>query len=89
MIIEIEILERAVNVRAKDGKYLIKNGSLEDLLSLAQKYGRIIKRVKIKGDCESYTFKRQVFLFANLVNYLQGTSKQIFPRYRYDQKTSS
>lgn len=76
---------RLVDVKV-DGKILVKDGELGELLSLAQKYGKIIKRVQVEGDCSSYTFKRQVYLFANLVNYFNGEGKQAFPQYNDEKK---
>ena len=87
MEIKIKIYDRAVDVASLD-KTLIAGGAISDLLSVAKKYGKIIKRVEIEGDCQSYTFKRQVFLFANLINYFNGEKVQKFPNYN-DQKTSS
>lgn len=88
MKIEIEILERAVNIKS-DNMLVVSNGGVGDLLSIARKYGKIIEKVEVKGDCESYTFKRQVFIFANLLNYFKGSKEQVFPRYQYDKKTFS
>ncbi|OQA52575.1 MAG: hypothetical protein BWY43_00446 [candidate division WS2 bacterium ADurb.Bin280] len=67
-------------------KVLVSDGELGDLLSLARKYGTMIKRVQISGDCGSYTFKRQVYLFANLMNYFNGEGKQVFPQYNDGEK---
>lgn len=76
---------RLVDVKVDD-KSLVKDGELEELLSVAKKYGKIIKRVQVEGDCGSYTFKRQVYLFANLVNYFNGEGKQVFPQYNDEKK---
>jgi len=87
MKIEIKLFDRAVDI-VSDKKTLIAGGGISDLLSVAKKYGKIIKRVETEGDCQSYTFKRQVFIFANLINYFNGEKVQKFPNYN-DQKTSS
>lgn len=87
MKIEIKLYDRAVDAVSGD-KVLVSGGDISDLLSVIKKYGRIIKRVEIEGDCQSYTFKRQVFLFANLINYFNGEKAQKFPNYN-DQKTST
>lgn len=78
---------RLIDVRSGD-KLLVENGELSELLSVARKYGKMIKRVEVQGDCESYTFKRQVFLFANLINYFNGKGRQVFPQYN-DDKTKT
>lgn len=89
MKLKIRLFERGVNISTSEGEELVKGGDIGDLLAQAKKYGRMIERVEIKGDCESYTFKRQVFLFANLINYIQGSDRQIFPEYKYVKKTTS
>lgn len=87
MKIKIKIYDRVVDVNS-GGKAICSGAGICDLLSVAKKYGKIIKGVQVEGDCQSYTFKRQVFLFANLINYLNGEKTQKFPNYN-DQKTPS
>jgi len=76
---------RLIDVKI-DGNMAVKDGELKDLLPVVKKYGTIIKRVQVEGDCGSYTFKRQVYLFANLVNYFNGEGKQVFPQYNDEKK---
>lgn len=89
MKIKIKLFERGVDVVSDDGTRLVVGGGIDELLSLAQKYDTMIERAEIEGDCQSYTFKRQVFLFANLINFVKGEERQTFPKYQYDQKISS
>lgn len=87
MKIKIKLFERGVDVVSDRGQTLVSSGGVEELLSLIQKYGTMIEGAEIEGDCQSYTFKRQVFLFVNLVNFVKGEEKQVFPRYQYGKKT--
>jgi len=48
------------------GECSLSGEGLDGILSLLEKYGTIINRVKIKGQSRSFSFTRQIYIFANL-----------------------
>jgi len=69
-----------------------KGDGLDELISFIGKNKKDIAKLDIHGESDSYTFLRQVYLFANMVSVLSGVevcinsrkisaSKPAFPTY--------
>ena len=69
MVININFHDRTLEFKSH-GKYAFRGEGLNELLAKVAKYGKMIDRVEIKGQSKSYTFTRQVYLFANILSLI-------------------
>jgi len=99
MVIKVNFHDRLLQF-SSCGKYTFRGEGLDELLAKISKYGIMISKVEIKGRSKSFTFTRQVYLFANIFSFILDSKviicgrpihgKMLFPVYPvngvYDNK---
>lgn len=72
MVINVNFYDRILEFEST-GEHVFKGEGLDNLLAKVAKYGTMINRVEIKGQSRSFTFARQVYLFANVLSYISNS----------------